>query len=71
MAAKSKGQDHRKAAFVRALAEYLAGDQAHMSILLQMQKPEAAAWAKLRGFTPLCGYPTVEEAEATLAKFLG
>lgn len=63
-------EDTRKAAFIRGLAEYLAGNQAHMSILLEMKKPEALAWAKLRGLTPLFGWPTVEEAEGALARFL-
>lgn len=61
-------------AFVKALATYLAGDQAHMSILLSMPegmlKKEAQKWATLRSQTPLFGYPTVEEAEAVLEKFL-
>lgn len=56
--------------FLEALAQYLAGDQAHMSILLQMQRPEAKVWAKLRGTTPLFGYPTVAEATKELRKFL-
>ena len=60
----------RKELFVKQLAEFLVADQAHMSILLQMGKPEATKWAKLRGATPLMGYPTVEEAEELLLRFL-
>ena len=60
----------RKEFFADAVAEYLVGDQARMSILLQMGKPEAQAWAKIRGLTPLMGYPTVEEAKALMRQFL-
>lgn len=59
-----------KARFVRALAEYLVGDQARMSIYLEMGKPEAQAWAKLRNAGPSLGWATVEEAEAILTRFL-
>ena len=61
---KVSKQPDRRAIFIRELAVYLVGDQAHI-------KPEAKAWASLRGYTPLFGYPTVDEAEATLTKFLG
>jgi len=61
---------NRKAEFILVLADYLVGDQAHKSILLEMGKPEAVAWAKLRGTTPLFGYPTMEEAVNTLTEFL-
>ena len=62
--------DNRKL-FIRALADYLAGTNAvGMSIGLQIGKPEAKVWAKLRGLTPLFGYPTVEEAEKILDDFL-
>lgn len=61
----------RKAKFVRALAEYLVGDQARQSILLEARAPEALAWLKLRSATPLFGYPTVDEAVETLTEFLG
>lgn len=56
--------------FIRALAEYLAGDQALKSIELEMGKPSAKEWAKLRNWSPLFGYPTVEEAEKQLSEFL-
>ena len=62
--------DAEQARFVRALAEFLVGDQARQSIELQMGKASAKKWATLRTATPLFGYPTVEEAERTLATFL-
>lgn len=63
-------ENERKKQFIRALAEYLAGDQVKHSIGLQRGKPDAQQWAKLRGLTPLFGYPTVEEAEVQLTEFL-
>jgi hypothetical protein len=63
-------KNERKKRFIRALAEYLAGDQVKHSIGLELGKPESQQWAKLRGETPLFGYATVEEAEATLTEFL-
>jgi hypothetical protein len=63
----------RKREFVRALAEYLAGNQAGKSILLQMGGMAgefAREWAKVRAASPLDGYPTVEEAEEILTAFL-
>jgi hypothetical protein len=63
-------REERKAHFIRQLSEYLVGDQANKSIELQMQKPDALMWAKVRGATPLHGYPTVDEAEAILKEFL-
>jgi len=65
-----KKQKSRKAQFIRVLAEYLARDPAKQSILLQMGDPHAHQWAKLRGPTPLSGYPTIDEAEETLREFL-
>lgn len=62
----------RKKLFIRELAEYLAGpNQAKMSVLLGMNNAEAEQWARLRGYTPLMGYPTVDEAEKALTEFLG
>ena len=63
-------QPDQKKVFIRKLAEYLVGDQVYKSILLEMGTSEARQWAELRGATPLGGYPTVEEAEDQLAKFL-
>jgi len=61
----------KKRRFIRALAEFLAGDQARKSIELQMGKDHAKEWAALRSACPLHGYPTVEEAEQELTEFLG
>jgi len=63
-------KNKQRAQFIRGLAEYLVGDQAHKSIMLQMGRPEGTEWMKLRNLTPLMGYPTVEEAEAVLKEFL-
>lgn len=60
----------RKKKFVRALAEYLASDLAHKSILCQMGKSEGRQWAELWNASPLRGYPTVDEAEKMLTEFL-
>lgn len=64
--------NERKKAFIRALAEYLAGpQQVRKSLeLLQASKTNAKEWAALRNATPLFGYPTVDEAEIELTKFL-
>lgn len=59
-----------KGPFITALAKYLVGNQAEMSIKLQMGKPEAKVWAEMRGATPLQGYPTVDEAEEVLERWL-
>lgn len=56
--------------FVKELANYLVGNQAHMSILLEMNNPLAQQWAKLRNATPVFGWVTVEEAEKILTSFL-
>lgn len=66
---KKKSQDPRRA-FIRGLAEYLAGDQAVRSIKLEMGDKDAQVWAKLRGLSPLFGYPTVDEAEKLLGSWL-
>lgn len=66
----SGGSSTRKAMFVRALAEYLVGDQVQKSIELQLGKAEAQVWAKVRGLTPLMGYPSIDEAEQVLTAFL-
>jgi len=61
----------QKKEFIRELAEFLAGPhQVGKSIELQMGKASAREWAALRSATPLSGYPTVDEAEAVLTKFL-
>lgn len=59
-----------KEEFIKVLAKYLVGNQAEMSIRLQMQQPEALLWRDMRSATPLFGYPTEEEAVEVLTKFL-
>lgn len=59
-----------KQRFIQELAQYLVGNQAAMSIGLAMEDPQAIQWARIRQATPLFGYPTVEEAEEILTKFL-
>lgn len=67
---KRKSEFDDKDRFIEVLAEYLVKDQAAMSIHLEMKQPFALAWAKLRGATPLFGYPTQEEAVTQLRKWL-
>jgi hypothetical protein len=43
--------------FIRVLVEYLVGNQVEQGIGLQVGKQSAMDWAKLRGATPLFGYP--------------
>lgn len=61
----------KKRRFIRQLAVYLADEPARQSIELQMGKPSAQEWARLRQTTPLMGYATVDEAEQLLTEFLG
>lgn len=68
--AKAVIEPTRKQLFIRELAEYLVGDQVRMSIRLQAGSEDAKTWARLRGTTPLFGYPTVKEAEDKLKEFL-
>ncbi len=60
--------------FIRALAKFLAGDQAKKSIMLGMPNSVAFSlaqeWATLRSASPLAGYGTVEEAEDQLREWL-
>jgi hypothetical protein len=56
--------------FINVLAEYLVKNQAEMSIRLEMNEPAALLWAKLRGATPLFGYPTQAEAVTQLRRWL-
>lgn len=71
----------QKTVFVKALAKFLVGKQVSKSIALQRARELAtessilpnwpAEWAELRGTVPtLFGYPTVEEAERQIEKFL-
>jgi hypothetical protein len=61
---------NKKQEFIRALAEYLVGNQARKSIELEMGKESAVEWSKLRNKTPLFGYPDADEAEKILTEFL-
>lgn len=65
-----KVRSARKDAFIKALANYLARDQAKRSIQLEMGSQDAREWAHMRSLTPLAGYPTVEETEKVLKEFL-
>lgn len=60
----------RKKEFIAALAEYLVGNQTMMSIRLEAGEQNAIMWSKVRHTTPLFGYPTIEEAKATLEAWL-
>lgn len=70
MAKVDEKKDTRRAEFVRELAKYLVEDQVRKSIDLQLKRPAALEWQALRSKTPLFGYPTVDEAEAILSRFL-
>lgn len=59
-----------KERFVKALATFLTADAAAMSIKLQMGHDEGKRWAALRIATPLFGWPSQEEAEDTLRRWL-
>ena len=68
-----------KAAFVRELARFLAGDQAAKSIALQIESKRGATdprpglakeWARLRSAAHLTGWVTEEEAEKHLRELL-
>lgn len=65
--------DQRK--FIHALADYLVGNEALMSIKLQQQEPEAFQWQAIRATTPLQGYypgrTGLERASRELIAFLG
>jgi hypothetical protein len=64
-------QRDRKEALIRALAEYLVGDEFRKSIDLQMGKPDAKAWSKIRGCTSIRGNAVpVEEAIKILSEDL-
>lgn len=64
-------KDERKTAFIRALAEFLAGDSARKSIELEMGKQSAKEWAALRGACPVArGWQSVDETESALVEWL-
>lgn len=57
--------------FIKALAEYLVGNETMKSIELQMGKESAKEWQKLRSATPLVGYyPDINKAIKELEEFL-
>ena len=66
----------RQLLFIRALAAYLANNQAGKSIALQTEsrvKPVvtwAHEWRDVLTASPLWGYPTLQEAERQLIDFL-
>lgn len=60
----------RKEAFILALAEYLAGQMGMKSIELEMGKPHAAEWARLRDAANLLGWLSVAETEKHLKELL-
>lgn len=70
----------RKKAFIKELAQFLAGDQGMKSIALQVEDKRpptfaalpkwASEWAKVKNSSPLFGYLTTEEAEKQLTEFL-
>lgn len=65
-----------KARFIKALAQFLAGDQAKKSMLLDPRMDTSLAssiakeWAACRAASPIFGYVTVEEAEKKLTEWL-
>ena len=59
-----------KAKFIEVLAEYLVGNELKLSIELQMGKPEAKLWAKMRDSSPLFGYYYEPEGMAKAIKEL-
>ena len=59
-----------KEAFIKELAKFLVESQVEKGLKLAVGQKEAKEWARLREKTPLFGYPTIEEAEETLTKFL-
>lgn len=75
-ASEEEARIERRARFIKALAKFLAGDQAKKSILLDPRMSTSLAyslaqeWAELRNSSPLRGYGTVEEAEKQLAEWL-
>lgn len=60
----------RQKEFVRAVAEYLTSCSAEKSILLQMGKPDAKAWAKARSIPRAPGWATADEMEQAILELL-
>lgn len=69
----------RRKAFIEELAKFFVDNQAGKRVALEVEsyrlsKPVvewATEWARLRGVTPVFGYPTHEEAVKILTEFLG
>ena len=59
-----------KDAFIKALAVFFTKDQMRRSIEVELKLPYAIAWATVRSYTPLTGWPTIDEAEKQLREFL-
>jgi len=59
-----------KGLFIKALAQFLAGDSARKSIQLQMGNEWALEWARVRSATPLQGWVNEQEAETRLREWL-
>lgn len=59
-----------KGLFIKALAQFLAGDSARKSIQLQMGNEWAIEWARVRQCTPLQGWVNEAEAETALREWL-
>lgn len=55
---------------IDALAEFLTKDAARLSIELEMGKPHAQAWAKVRNASPVRGWATEAEAKESLRALL-
>jgi hypothetical protein len=64
--------------FIKELAQFLAGGAPEKSMMLEITRGDPTnkahtimtEWANLRAASGLFGYPTVEEAEAHLRRFL-
>lgn len=65
-----KVSKEEKDRFIHQLATYLTKDAAKMSIMLQMNSPEAKTWADLRGSTPVFGWRDIAETEEILTAWL-
>lgn len=59
---KPKPKYALRGALIDAIAHMLVDDQPRKSIDLQLQKPYAQEWAKVRNLTSIHGYATFEEA---------
>lgn len=56
--------------FIKAVAAYLVSEMATKSILLQMGKPDAKAWAAAYNASGCRGYATQEEAEQSIRQII-